>query len=65
MRVARILGVCMGEFGGLLARAGLSKRELSRVLGLYPSTVTRWGDNPPQYARAYLELRARIREVLK
>ena len=43
-------------FNSLLQRAGLSKAELSRRLGLNVRTVSSWGDTPPQYAIAYLEL---------
>lgn len=40
----------------LLERAGLTKAELGRRLGLNQRTVSAWGDEPPQYAVAYLEL---------
>ena len=40
----------------LLERAGLTKAELSRRLGLKPGTVVGWKDSPPGYAVAYLEL---------
>ncbi len=39
-----------------LDRAGLTKAELARKLGLHANSVTNWRDNPPQYAVAYLEL---------
>lgn len=46
----------MQSFGDILKRAGITKAELSRRLGINPRTVTSWGDNPPHYAVAYLDL---------
>jgi DNA-binding XRE family transcriptional regulator len=43
-------------FKELLERAGLTKAELGRRLGLNPRTVSGWGDSPPEYAVAYLKL---------
>lgn len=43
-------------FKALLERAGITKAELGRRLGLSPRTVSAWGDSPPRYAVAYLEL---------
>ena len=40
----------------LLERAGITKAELSRRLGLNTRTVSAWGEEPPTYAVAYLEL---------
>lgn len=40
----------------LLERAGLTKAELARRLGLTSETVTNWRNSYPQYAIAYLEL---------
>ena len=40
----------------LLKRAGLTKAELARRLGLSAGTVSKWGEDFPQYAVAYLEL---------
>lgn len=40
----------------LLERAGITKAELGRRLGLNIRTVSAWGDDPPRYAIAYLEL---------
>ena len=45
----------MNEFETTLKRAGISKAELSRRLGINPRTVSAWGA-PPQYAKAYLLL---------
>lgn len=50
--VARIYNV----FEQLLERAGITKAELSRRLGLTAPSVTRWGSDAPGYAIAYLEL---------
>ena len=44
------------NFQGLLERAGINKAELSRRIGISKRSVSAWGDNPPQYAVAYLEL---------
>ena len=44
------------SFVGLLKRAGLTKAELARRLGLNIRTVSSWRDSPPRYAVAYLEL---------
>lgn len=46
----------MRDFTALLARAGITKAELARRLGLNPRSVSQWGSNPPQYAVTYLEL---------
>lgn len=43
-------------FRDLLLRAGITKAELARRLGLSPNTVSKWRDSPPRYAVAYLEL---------
>ncbi len=43
-------------FNNLLERAGLTKAKLSRALGISARAVSKWGDNPPDYAVAYLEL---------
>lgn len=42
------------SFAELLVRAGMTKAELSRQLGLTAGAVSRWGDVCPRYARAYL-----------
>ena len=43
-------------FSELLERAGLTKAELARRLGLGANTVGNWKEAPPRYAVAYLEL---------
>lgn len=44
------------DFGRLLERAGINKAELARRLGLTQNGVSKWGNDPPKYAVAYLEL---------
>jgi len=44
------------EFPELLSRAGITKAELSRRLGLSSRTISAWGDRCPGYATAYLKL---------
>lgn len=46
----------MYSFNEILNRAGITKAELSRRLGLNPRSISAWGDDPPKYAAAYLEL---------
>jgi len=50
-------------FLGLLARSGLSKRKLAKILGVDPSTVTNWKDDAPQYTIAYLKLYVAVKEL--
>ena len=40
----------------LLGRAGISKAELARRLGITANAVSKWRDSGPRYAVAYLEL---------
>lgn len=44
------------DFSALLGRAGITKAELARRLGITPNAVSKWGASPPKYATAYLEL---------
>ena len=44
------------DFKTLLVRAGITKAELARRLGITPTGVSKWGNACPAYARAYLEL---------
>ena len=53
--VQREAGVKL-PFEELLERAGMTKAELGRELGLSLGTVSRWGDRCPRYAEAYLHL---------
>jgi len=43
-------------FTSLLKRAGITKAELARRLGLNPRTISGWGAHAPKYAVAYLDL---------
>ena len=54
------------EFNLKLGAANLSKKELADNLSMNPSTVYNWGDNPPKYAIAYLDLmiKSRLNEQL-
>lgn len=40
----------------LLERAGITKAELSRRLGITANAVSGWKESPPRYAVAYLDL---------
>lgn len=44
------------EFTELLERAGISKAELARRIGITANAIAKWGNSPPRYATAYLEL---------
>lgn len=46
----------MKLFSTKLKESGISKTELADRLGLGLNTVSGWGESPPQYALAYLEL---------
>lgn len=56
--------VIIEDFESLLLRAGFTKRELARRLGVHPNTVSNWGGSPPQYAYVYLDLVIRVRGLL-
>lgn len=43
-------------FKELLLRAGITKAELARRIGIDARTVSMWKDYPPKYATAYVEL---------
>lgn len=43
-------------FEELLKRAGITKAELARKLGITPNTISTWKGEQPQYATAYLDL---------
>lgn len=40
----------------LLERAGITKAELARRLGITANSISKWKGYAPQYAIAYLEL---------
>ncbi len=42
-------------FAELLVRAGMTKAELARQLGVTAGAVSRWREECPKYARAFLE----------
>ena len=44
------------DFAVLLGRAGITKAELARRLGITANAISKWGNSPPRYATAYLEL---------
>lgn len=47
------------EFINLLAAAGMTQAALSRELGITPAAISRWHSiGIPQYAAAYLKLKA-------
>jgi ribosome-binding protein aMBF1 (putative translation factor) len=46
-----------------LKSLGWSKAELARRLDVRPGTVTDWGDSPPGYASAYLELALELKAL--
>ena len=43
-------------FKQLLDRAGIRKADLARRLGIKAASISKWKDDPPRYAVAYLEL---------
>ena len=49
------------HFDALLESTGLSRAGLAAKLGVDRATVSRWGDDPPRYAVAYLELLRKVR----
>ena len=51
------------EFRILLKRAGFSKAELARRLGVTAQTVSDWKGDPPRYALAYLGLYVKVKEA--
>lgn len=51
------------SFNELLDRSGITKAELARRLGLTANAVSKWGNSPPGYASAYVELLIQSREM--
>jgi len=45
------------DFIGALKEMKLKKAELARILGVSKHSVTRWGNEPPQYALEYVYCR--------
>lgn len=48
----------------VLQELGWSKAELARRLGLSANAVSAWGDLPPRYAQAYLDLALRVKRLV-
>lgn len=46
-----------------LKELGWSKADLSRKLGKSPDSVSRWGDSPPRYVMAYIELALELKRI--
>ncbi|WP_430430207.1 helix-turn-helix domain-containing protein [Oceanicaulis sp.] len=46
-----------------LKELGWSKADLGRKLGKSPDSVSRWGDNPPRYVMAYIELALELKRI--
>ena len=40
----------------LLNRAGITKAELARRMGITANAISKWRGHPPQYAQTYLLL---------
>ena len=38
----------------------MKRIDLARELGVSPETVSRWGEFPPKYVRAYLDARLEL-----
>lgn len=51
------------KFGARLKTLGLTKSKLAREMGIKPNTVSKWGDSPPGYALAYLDLLERLHKL--
>lgn len=57
----------VNRFRNLLAETGLTQAQLARKLDVHPNTVTNWatGEKLPGPARAWMELYARVKELLE
>lgn len=51
-------------FTDFLKKTGITKAQLARELGVSARQVSKWQDNPPQYAIAYLELKYENKRLL-
>lgn len=49
----------------MLSELGLKRKELSEVLGIHVDSISRWGNEPPEYVMAYLRLRVYIKTHLE
>lgn len=52
------------SFTELLDHTGMTKSKLARALGVTATCVSGWGNNPPRYALAYLELLKEYKKLL-
>ena len=52
-------------FSQRLKAAKLTRAELGRRLSVRRQTVSSWGESPPAYALAYVELVERMRTIAK
>ncbi len=50
-------------FTDALKSTGYSKAKVARELGVSPEQVSRWREEPPRYAMAYLEQIERNQEI--
>lgn len=50
-------------FENYLKSLGMTKKDLSERLGVSTTSVSKWGDNPPRYALAYLELAMKVKTL--
>lgn len=44
------------DFEKMLKSLNMARADVAKSLGLSPRSVSAWGDDPPRYATAYLEL---------
>ena len=51
-------------FTDFLKKTETTKAQLARELGISARQVSKWQDNPPQYAIAYLKLKYENKKLL-
>jgi len=51
------------RFSDMLKSVGMSKSKLARELDISPEQVSRWGDDPPRYALAYVKQLEKNRDI--